>query len=219
MSVPTPPGQDRPSDPQQSEPPRSDYPALLEGFSGFVSAYCDAVLAATADDPEVHPTLQVLAASARTSAGATAAELRRMYDESGEATRASVERQLRISGGMSLIEAARVVVTTPGTITTPGVAAVINPGAGATNRSALGWLALIIHLLKKLIALLFPHIPRWLQNVLDFIDEIIEMLQHLLGGKDASRFGHEMAERWLNTQRLINQVEASAKPMTEAGES
>jgi hypothetical protein len=71
---------------------------------------------------------------------------------------------------------------------------------------------LIVHFLKKLISILFPDIPKWLQLLLDFIDELLEALQHLLGGTEASRFEFEMSERWLKRLALINRAVASATP-------
>jgi hypothetical protein len=194
--------ENHPAEPTRAQPTPGDFPVLLEGFARFMRAYCDAALEATSDEPEIRPTLLVLHASATSAADETAAELRRIYDQTSMATRANVEKQLRLSGGLPLVRAANDAITSP----------------GANTRSVLGWLCEIIHLLKKLISLLFPHIPRWLLILLDFIDEVIQMIQHLLGAREASRFSQEMAERWLTSLRLINLVEASDVSTTAASQ-
>jgi len=188
------PGSDRPP-----EQPR-DYPALLEGFAKFVGDYSARAVEAVRDEPDIYPTVVVLANSATASSRALSIELQTLYEDSGEATRTNVERQLRLSGGLVLVQAANDAISAP----------------GAGSKGVLGWLSLIVHFLKKLIAILFPHIPHWLQLLLDLIDEFLEALQHLLGGKEASRFEFEMSERWLKRLVLINRVVASATPTDES---
>jgi len=128
-------------------------------------------------------------------------DLARIYSESNAAARAKVEFELRVMGGLTAVNAANEAMTRP----------------DARNRSVLGWISFIIHLLKKLISVLFPRKPRWLQAVMDFIDEIIEMLQKLLGGREAARMEREMTEDWLRWQRLVNEEEASAMPFAAFG--
>jgi hypothetical protein len=181
----------------------NDYPALLEGFAKFVSEYSAKAVEAIRDEPDISPTVVILASSATASSRALADELLSIYEGSGEATRANAERQLRLSGGLALVRAANEAIAAP----------------GANSKGVLGWLSLIVHFLKKLIAILFPHIPHWLQLLLDFIDELLEALQHLLGGKEASRFEFEMSERWLKRLALINRAVASAAPTGEFAES
>lgn len=177
----------------------NDYPALLEGFANFVRDYSAKSINAVSDQPDIHPTVVVLANSATASSRALADELLALYEASGEATRTNAERQLRLSGGLVLVQAATEAIAAP----------------GAAKMGVLGWLSLIVHFLKKLIAILFPELPHWLQLVLDFLDELVEALQHLLGGSEASRFEFEMSERWLKRMALINRVVASAAPRDE----
>jgi hypothetical protein len=53
----------------------------------------------------------------------------------------------------------------------------------------------------------------------DLVDEFLEALQHLLGGKEASRFEFEMSERWLKRLALINRAVASATATEEFAEA
>lgn len=184
--------------PYTDRPPEqpNDYPALLEGFAKFVGDYSAKAVEAVRDDPDIHPTVVILARSATASSRALSDELQTIYESGGAATRANTERQLRLSGGLALVQAANEAVAAP----------------GANSKGVLGWLSLIVHFLKKLISILFPDIPKWLQLLLDFIDELLEALQHLLGGTEASRFEFEMSERWLKRLALINRAVASATP-------
>ncbi len=51
--------------------------------------------------------------------------------------------------------------------------------------------------------------PGWLKKLLDFLDELWEILQSMLGGKAASALAHEMASRWLTFQRMLAEVEGA----------
>ncbi len=178
------------------------FPDYLKGFVSFTQSFFERALELTADDADTQPLVRVLADTANSAAQEAAAELGRVYDQSSETSRGLADRQLQLSGGMTLIRSASNAVANP----------------GAHTKGGLAWIGVIIHLLKKLLKILFgKKIPQWLHRLLDFIDELWQVLQSLLGGREASQLAHEMTTRYLIIERLFNAIEVSpeASPASE----
>jgi hypothetical protein len=173
--------------------PPSLFPEYLEQLVTFTQAFFARAHELASDEPDLQPMLRILAETANNTTKELADELRRTYDQSNDDAKQLVERQLRLAGGLSMARAANQAIASP----------------GANSKLGLAWIGVIIHLIKKLLEILFPNMPGWLKKLLDFLDELWEVLQSMLGGQAASRLAHEMALRWLTVQRMLLEVETA----------
>jgi hypothetical protein len=177
-----------------NDPPRTLlFPEYLDQIIKFTQAFFSRAHELTSDDPDLQPTVRILANTAGEATTQIANELRRMYEQSNDEAKQLIERQLRLAGGLSITASANEAMASP----------------GANSKLGLAWIGIIIHLIKKLLEILFPNMPKWLKKLLDFLDELWEMLQSLLGGKSASKLAHEMTTRWLTFQRMLEEVETA----------
>jgi hypothetical protein len=178
-----------------AEAPGQLLPQYLEQLVDFTQAYFAKAMDLVSDEPDLQPTVRILSETATEATRQIAREFRTLYDESNDESRQLMERQLRLAGGLSIMTTANQSIALP----------------GASSKLGLAWIGVIIHLIKKLLEIIFPHMPPWLKKLLDFLDELWEMLQSLLGGKAASALAHEMTMRWLTFQRMFAEVEAARK--------
>lgn len=173
------------------------FPEYLSGMVEFSRLFFERSLELTSDDPDIHPTVRALAGTAVEAMMQTAEHLRRTYGQLDANARQIVDRQIQLSGGMTLVRSA--------------VDAVASPGA--RSRLSLSFIGVIIHLLKKLVARIFSllgkTVQKWLEFLLEFIDEVWQIVQELLGGRVASRLAHQMTIRRLTVERLLNAAEAA----------
>jgi hypothetical protein len=97
--------------------------------------------------------------------------------------RRELDQFLRVQDGDALVERSlRVTAQT------------LSAGGGAVTMGFLSWLNEIMQTLKKIIRkifdIFFGGIPKWLHAILEIIDELLNLLKTLLGG----RFGLKMSE-------------------------
>lgn len=171
---------------------------FLRGFSDFGRELMERTIELSKDDPDTIRTVRVLADTFVEATSQLAAHIGERFGSMDSIGRETVEQHLRLSGAMTLLASARAAIEAP----------------GANSKISLSFIITLVHLLKKLIRAIFGALgipfPKLLEALLHFIDELLEFLQHLLGGREASRFHHEMESRWLTILKL--QAELAAVP-------
>lgn len=175
-----------------------DLTSFLRGFADFGRLLMERTVELSKDDPDTTRTVRVLADTFVEATSQLAAHIDERFTGLDAIGRESVEQHLRLSGARTLLGSARAAIDSP----------------GANSKISLSFIITLVHLLKKLIRAIFEALgipfPKILDVLLHFIDELLEFLQHLLGGREASRFHHEMESRWLTILRL--QAELAAVP-------
>lgn len=171
---------------------------FLHGFADFGRTLMERAVDLSKDDPDTIRTIRILADTFTESTAQLAAHIEQRFAQLDSTGREAVDEHLRLSGAFTLLSSGRAAIE----------------AAGANSKISLSLIATIVHLLKKLIYAIFEALgipfPKILDVLLHFIDELIEFLQHLLGGREASRFHHEMESRWLTIRRI--QAELAAVP-------
>jgi len=171
---------------------------FLQGFSDFGRLLMERTIELSKDDPDTTRTVRILADTFVEATSQLAAHIGERFSGVDAIGREAIEQHLRMSGAMTMLGSARAAIESP----------------GANSKISLSFIITLVHLLKKLIRAIFEALgipfPKVLDALLHFIDELLEFLQHLLGGREASRFHHEMESRWLTILRL--QAELAAVP-------
>jgi len=86
---------------------------------------------------------------------------------------------------------------------------------GANSRISLALISVIVEAVKKIIRLIFEllgkPIPKWLDILMQIIDNILRLLMQILGGRRISRYAFELETQTLVIRRLYAEVYAAEK--------
>lgn len=183
----------------------ADEPRTKGGFPEFVRAYADFTRALvdriqeTNDDPDTVGAVRILGPVAVEQAAQLSRAAEEMYERLGPAEREVVERQLRLTAAMTLVRGMNESVAQP----------------GANSKIGLALISVIVEAVKKIIRLIFEllgkPIPKWLDILMQIIDNILRLLMQILGGRRISRYAFELEAQTLVIRRLYAEVYAAEK--------
>ncbi len=144
---------------QQTENSLQDF---FNGFSSFLASICDGALKHFAEKEEAPDFIEFYKIGFEHSANSLSNELLTHFNTQDFTEKNNIQNKMAAYGAMPLISQANKIV---------------NPlKIGFNFGSILGHLPKILEKIKNLIRDLFPKMPRWVNVVLDFIDNILQML-------------------------------------------
>jgi hypothetical protein len=182
----------------KNAPTQGDFPEFVRAYANFTRTLVDRINE-TNDDPDTVATVRILGPVAVEQAAQLSRAAEEMYEQLAPDEREIVERQLRLTAAMTLVRGMNESVAK----------------AGANSKVSLALIAVIVEAIKKIIRLIFKllgkPIPKWLDILLEIIDNILRILTQILGGRRISRYAFELETQTLVIRRLYEQVHAAEK--------
>lgn len=182
----------------EQPPQKGDFPQFLRAYADFTRTLVDRIYE-TNDDPDTIGAVRILGPVAVEQAAQLSRAAEEMYEQLGPAEREIVERQLKLTAAMTLVRGMNESVSR----------------AGANSKISLGLITVIVEAIKKIIRLIFEllgkPIPKWLDILLQIIDNILRILSQILGGRRISRYAFELETQTLVIRRLYSEVYAVEK--------